>query len=218
MKANYKVVTLREQVNSFIKSKILSGEIKPGEKINEIELSEELGTSRGPVREALRQLEQEGLVSYEANKGCTVTKLTVKEMYEMSLIRADLEMLAVNVCEGSYSDETIAKMEKCVEEIEKYDAQRKLGKVIEADQRFHELIVNEAKLSHLIRLWHSMDGTNIAIYSTLDSMDLLCWGKIGSNHKKLLDCIRMKEVDKIIRELEYHYIGCAEFVEKFLKQ
>lgn len=218
MKTNYKVVTLREQVNSFIKSKILSGEIKPGEKINEIELSEELGTSRGPVREALRQLEQEGLVSYEANKGCTVTKLTVKEMYEMSLIRADLEMLAVNVCEGNYSDETITKMEKCVEEIDEYDKQKKLGKVIEADQKFHELIVNEANLSHLTRLWHSMDGTNIAIYSTLDAMELLCWGNIGKNHKTLLDCIRTKDINRIIFELEHHYIGCAEFVEKFLKQ
>lgn len=218
MRENYKVVTLREQVNGFIKSKILSGEIKPGEKINEIELSQELGTSRGPIREALRQLEQEGLVSYAANKGCTVTKLTVEEMYEMSLIRADLEMLAVNVCEGKYSDETIEQMDECVKRMEQYDSQRNLGKVIEEDQKFHELIVDEAKLLHLTRLWHSMDGTNIATYSTVDAMGVLCWGGIGKNHRMILDAIRKKDCNQIINELQHHYIGCAKFVEKFMKK
>ena len=67
MAAKCQIVTLREQVNNFIKSRILSGEIKAGERINEFELAEELGISRGPVREALRQIEQEGLVSYEEN-------------------------------------------------------------------------------------------------------------------------------------------------------
>ena len=56
MKSKYRIVTLREQVNGFIKSRIVNGEIKPGQKINEFELAEELGISRGPVREALRDV------------------------------------------------------------------------------------------------------------------------------------------------------------------
>lgn len=179
MKSKYRIVTMREQVSDIIKSRIVYGEFKPGEKINEFELAEELGISRGPIREALRQIEQEGLVSYEPNKGCTVTKLTVKEMYEMSLLRADLEILAVNVCKGNYSEDTLKEMEKHVARIDEYDKQKNLGKVIEEDQIIHELLVQESKLPYLMKLWHMLDGTNIALYSTLESIGLLCWERLG---------------------------------------
>ena len=216
MKNNYQIVTLREQVKGFIKSKIFNGDLKPGEKINEIELAKELGTSRGPIREALRQIEQEGLVTYEPNKGCTVTKMTIREMYETSLIRADLEILAVRLCKGQYLDETIKKMEESAERIEKYDKQTTLGQVIEEDQNFHELIVKEAGLPHLLKLWHALDGTNITVYSTLYSGDMLCWGRIGINHRTILDSIKKKDVELITNDLQYHYGDVSQFINKFL--
>lgn len=218
MESRYRIITLREQVNGFIKSRIVNGQIEPGEKINEFEIAEELGISRGPVREALRQIEQEGLVWYEPNKGCTVKKLTVKEMYEMSLLRADLEILAVNVCEGNYSDDTVKEMEIHVARIDEYDKQKNLGKVIEEDQIIHELLVQEPNLPYLMKLWHILDGTNIAVYSTLDSIGLLCWGKIGRNHKELLECVKTRDIDIITNNLKLHYISVAEFVQKFIEK
>ena len=218
MEPRYRVVTLREKVNGIIKSRIVNGQIKPGEKINEFEMAEELGISRGPVREALRQIEQEGLVWYEANKGCTVKKLTLKEMYEMSLLRADLEILAVNICEGNYSEDTVNEMEKHVARIEQYDEKKNLGKVIEEDQKIHELLVQEPNLPYLMKLWHILDGTNIAVYSTLDSIGLLCWGQIGRNHKELLECVKTRDIDIITKNLKLHYISVSEFVQKFIEK
>lgn len=66
--------TLREQIVSAIRTKILSGELTPGTRIIEQKLAEEFGSSRGPIREALRQLEQEGLVEYSRNVGCSAKK------------------------------------------------------------------------------------------------------------------------------------------------
>lgn len=218
MKAKYHIVTLREQVNSFIKSQILNGKLKAGERINEYELAEELGISRGPVREALRQIEQEGLVLYEANKGCRVKKLTIQEIYEMSLLRADLEILAVKTCGGNYSDVTLRELEVHVTRIDEYDEQRNLEKIIEEDQLFHELIVQEPGLSYLLKLWHMLDVTNFAVYSTLDSLDLLCYGKIGRNHRDLLECLKTRDVDVIIKNLNYHYISVSEFVKKVMEK
>lgn len=74
--------TLREQVVEILRHKILSGEIKPGERIIEAKVAEELKVSRGPLREALRQIEEEGLVVYEAQKGCVVKTMTYEEMQE----------------------------------------------------------------------------------------------------------------------------------------
>ena len=86
--------TLREQVVEILRHKILSGEIKPGERIIEAKVAEELKVSRGPLREALRQIEEEGLVVYEAQKGCVVKTMTYEEMQETYLIQSTLEKLA----------------------------------------------------------------------------------------------------------------------------
>ncbi len=90
--------TLREQVVEILRHKILSGEIKPGERIIEAKVAEELKVSRGPLREALRQIEEEGLVVYEAQKGCVVKTMTYEEMQETYLIQSTLEKLAVQMC------------------------------------------------------------------------------------------------------------------------
>ena len=83
--------TLREQVVEILRHKILSGEIKPGERIIEAKVAEELKVSRGPLREALRQIEEEGLVVYEAQKGCVVKTMTYEEMQETYLIQSTLD-------------------------------------------------------------------------------------------------------------------------------
>ena len=80
---NYK--TLRQEVADEIRRKILKGEFKAGERIKEHEMAQMLGVSRGPVREALRQLEQEGLVRYERNVGCSVAPMNEKDIYEIGL-------------------------------------------------------------------------------------------------------------------------------------
>ena len=80
--------TLRENVADAIRMKILNHEVPMGARIIEQEIAAELGVSRGPVREALRQLEQEGLLEYTRNAGCSVKKITLEDIYEIYLLRA----------------------------------------------------------------------------------------------------------------------------------
>ena len=83
--------TLREQVTQAIRLKLLTGQLRPGERIVEQEMAEDLGVSRGPVREALRQIEQEGLVEYTSHVGCFVKEFNARDVYEVYLLRANLE-------------------------------------------------------------------------------------------------------------------------------
>ena len=136
----------------------------------------------------------------------------------MSLLRADLEILAVNVCKGNYSDASLKEMEIHVERIDEYDKERNLGKIIEEDQIFHELLVQEPGLSYLMKLWHMLDVTNFAVYSTLDSLGLLCYGKIGRNHRELLECVKTRDVEVITDNLKHHYISVSEFVRKVMEK
>ena len=140
--------TLREQVVEILRHKILSGEIKPGERIIEAKVAEELKVSRGPLREALRQIEEEGLVVYEAQKGCVVKTMTYEEMQETYLIQSTLEKLAVQMCGGEISKEQDEEMQKLVLSMEKAANQKNLYDVIKFDEQFHECIVKTLMKIH----------------------------------------------------------------------
>lgn len=112
-KLNYK--TLRQEVVDEIRQKILGGEFKPGDRMKENEIAELFGVSRGPVREALRQIEQEGLVRYERNVGCSVAAVTEQDIYEVCLLRATLEILAVRLNKGNFSAESLQQMRESLE-------------------------------------------------------------------------------------------------------
>lgn len=75
--------TLRENVVDAIRTKILNRELVPGMRIIEQDIATEFGISRGPVREALRQLEQEGLIEYSRNVGCSVKGVSMDDVYEI---------------------------------------------------------------------------------------------------------------------------------------
>ena len=154
--------TLREQVVEILRHKILSGEIKPGERIIEAKVAEELKVSRGPLREALRQIEEEGLVVYEAQKGCVVKTMTYEEMQETYLIQSTLEKLAVQMCGGELSKEQDEEMQKLVLSMEKAANQKNLYDVIKFDEQFHECIVKTAHSEKLHRIWKILEGGNTA--------------------------------------------------------
>ena len=87
--------TLRESIVDIIRKRIINRELQPGQKIVEQELAKEFKTSRAPIREALRELENEGLVEYVRNAGCSVKEITFEESFEIYLMRANYEIMAV---------------------------------------------------------------------------------------------------------------------------
>nr|WP_169891058.1 GntR family transcriptional regulator [Litchfieldia alkalitelluris] len=91
------VTNLSDDVAKYIRKRILNGELKPGEKITQSKLAQELKISRGPIREALSKLEHEGLVTHEVNKGTCVTTLSKKDAYEIYTLRGMLESEAAQL-------------------------------------------------------------------------------------------------------------------------
>ena len=89
--------TLRESIVDIIRKRIINRELQPGQKIVEQELAKEFKTSRAPIREALRELENEGLVEYVRNAGCSVKEITFEESFEIYLMRANYEIMAVRL-------------------------------------------------------------------------------------------------------------------------
>lgn len=107
--------TLRESIVDIIRKRIINRELQPGQKIVEQELAKEFQTSRAPIREALRELENEGLVEYVRNAGCSVKEITFEESFEIYLMRANYEIMAVRLLGGKIPEETLQEMEEILE-------------------------------------------------------------------------------------------------------
>ena len=95
-----------------------------GQKIVEQDLAKEFKTSRAPIREALRQLENEGLIEYVRNAGCSVKEITLEESFEIYLMRANYETMAVKLMGGNVPEDTICRMEEVLEKMKKLDEEQ----------------------------------------------------------------------------------------------
>ena len=96
--------SLSDVAAEYVREQILKGVLHQKEKIVENDIAVELGMSRGPVREALKQLKYEGFLDYETNKGYSVSMLSPKDAYEIFYLRGNLENLALNRCGGRLLD------------------------------------------------------------------------------------------------------------------
>lgn len=195
--------TLRENVVEVIRTKILHHQLKPGMRIIEQDLSEELEVSRGPIREALRQLEQEGLVEYTRNVGCSIKEISLRDLYEIYLLRSTYEILAVRLCEGKYDEEDFLQMEQILEQMKSL---QNYEEVVEADHKFHQIIVEKAHSKRIEKVWADLDyGSIVSCYIKGFNEEETVKRQFDF-HKKLVDAFRTQDVDNICRELKEHYI------------
>lgn len=204
------VGTLRTEVAKVLRREILDGRFKPGEKLVEATIADRLGVSRGPVREALHQLEEEGLVTHNPRRGATVTEIGPIDAREIYTLRAELEAVAVGFLTSAFSAETIAEMETCVKDMRKAEDEGDITVIYELDRRFHEAIVREAKHSRLHIFWSKL---NSQVGSLL--LGLLNWGvakpeEVAGRHQLVLDAVKSGDRDKAIEAIREHYIVPGE--------
>ena len=145
---------LRDVVFNTLRQAILRGELKPGERLMEIQLANKLGVSRTPIREAIRKLELEGLVLMIPRKGAEVADITEKSLRDVLEVRKALEELAVQLACEKITQEELEELEKAGENFKKVLKRSKdITEVAEADVRFHDVIymaTDNQKLIHLL--------------------------------------------------------------------
>ena len=144
---------LRDVVFQTLRNAILKGELKPGERLMEIQLAQKLGVSRTPVREALRKLELEGLVIMIPRRGAIVADITVQDLNDVLEVRSALEELAVKkACDGA-TDEQLKALKQAANDFKRCaDGDDLLG-CVEADMQFHEIIyaaTNNKRLQQML--------------------------------------------------------------------
>lgn len=198
--------TLRQEVVQTLRMKILNGELKPGERLVEQELSDALGVSRGPIRESLRQMEQEGLVEYTRNIGCSVKQFSDLDTFEVYLIRGTLEILAAKLCNGCLSSESEAKMKEILCKMQDVEDEDFFNNSIKYDNEFHDIVVSQSGMKRLHDIWSSMSPTNLVIFYAENADKGTAATRQYDIHKVLLDAYMTKDIKIISSALMEHYL------------
>lgn len=143
---------LSEDIAESIKTAIIKGKFKPGEKISEGELAESMGISRTPLREAFRKLENEGFIEIIPRKGAIVTEIDVQETYHLYEIKSTLEGLAARLAGVNMQEKDLEKLEKVNEELRELIDQNDLEAFYKAHTKFHEGFVKLSGNRKLIQI------------------------------------------------------------------
>ena len=133
---------LREIVYEELKRQILVGEISPGTRMMEVELADVMGVSRTPVREAIRKLEKEGLVTIEPRKGAYASNISIKDMVDVLEVRQGLEGMAAAIASGKITERQKADLLNVVEKYKAAVESANIEEIIKYDEEFHSMIIS----------------------------------------------------------------------------
>ena len=184
--------TLRAHVVKILSAGILSGKYRPGDRLNESQIARELNISRIPVREALSQLQEQGLVQNRERRGMFVTNIGPEEVLQISSLRIVLETEALRLAQKNMTPEILVALEKLVERMETWN-----GTLLEAaalDLEFHRMLWRAAGNPYLER---ALNGLMVPLFAhkTLEHVthDVRRWRL--SHHRILLDAVMGRSAD-----------------------
>lgn len=155
--------TMRQEAAQAIEEFILNGALVPGQRVTEQDMADRLGISRVPIREAFHQLEQNGLLEYLPNIGCSVRKNTPRDILEADMLRTHLELMALDLLGGVLPPKTLADIKTVVENMSSRGQEMKLSDVLAEDNAFHGLIVGAVGMERLLRLWQGIAQGSVTL-------------------------------------------------------
>jgi DNA-binding GntR family transcriptional regulator len=193
---------LREQIREILLERILNGELRPGDRLVELHIAQELGTSQAPVREALRELQSLGFVEHEPYRGTRVRRITEKELAEIYPVRAALEELA--------AQEAAVRLGGRAGELEReFEAMREaadgdnLQDLAAHDATFHRLIVEAAGNRVLLDTWRTLRvEARVVVTALKTDIDL---HELAELHRPLLEALKDGAPEKAGGALRQHF-------------
>ncbi len=199
---------LRELVLDAIREAIINGTLKPRERLMEIQLADELGVSRTPIREALRKLELEGFIVMVPRKGAYVADISFKDIADVYEIRAALEGLAAGLAAERITDEELEAMERHL--VEKADAisHHDMERLVEVDAKFHELIYRSSRNERLLPIMNNLREQIQRFRAT----SLAYPGRMKQSleeHRAIVEAIQARD-SAMARQLAHEHIENAE--------
>lgn len=207
-------LTSSELVQGAITRAIVRGQIRPGDSLVETDLANRLGVSRGPVREALAQLERMGLVEKIPYKGSFVSNLTQEDVRELYTVRTRLEGLAARrIAEGEGGDreESIAMLESILDEMRAAAREQDNTTLVELDLQFHRALCVLSSHKLLMQIWENHLEISLKRFLFLKQERLYTNPSEAVDlHQPIVDAIRSGDADKAEAAATHHVIEAGK--------
>ena len=183
---------LREVIFNSLREAIIIGELKPGERLMEVQLAEKMGVSRTPVREAIRKLELEGLVDMMARRGAQVADLSVKDIMDVLEVRASLDGLATSLSALRITAEEIKELKHVNSQFISFVEKENLQGTIKKDVEFHDIIYRSSRNEKLIQIANNL-REQVQRFRVIYLKDFNSTQDIIKEHKDIFDAIQNRD-------------------------
>jgi len=206
------VKTYSEQVTAFIKAALLNGELKPGDKVNEVHVASVLSISRAPVREALQMLVNDGLIVALPQRGKFIKALTAKEIRDSYSIGGVLEGAAVAECCSSFTAEDFSPLESLLDQMDALsgDEPDYAEYFAKLDVAFHETLLGKAENKLMVQHARNVCQRMSKFLLFRHWPHAFSHSEVVDRHKKVLKAVRSKSRDLIERTIRAHYFELGD--------
>lgn len=200
--------TLRETALNAIRESILNGTLKPGHQLVQADIATQMNISRAPIREALRQLEDEGLVESIPYRGTFVSRITRRDIIELYILRGALEGLAVRILVARSDNSALTELEAILSKMARAADAGNYVDLSTADAEFHTQICVLSDHRHLIRNWafsYNLIRRILSFRNQLNPPHV-----VVEKHVPIIRAIRDKDADAARRAIEEHCVNSGE--------
>lgn len=195
--------TMAQGIAEALSKDILTGSIAPGDRLRETELARRFGTSRGPVREALRTLHARRLVEYEANRGAQVTMLSTEDVEQIYEVRLMLEGFLLARHTPLPAD--IEALGTIVERMQRHAETGDLPGLVDDDLAFHRHWAAQDANRHLRTIWEQYDVPMAAIFLVMMGRKVVTLDQVPHRHRQIMAAYASKDPQRIQDSLTDHY-------------
>ena len=207
---------LRDVVFNTLREAILKGELKPGERLMEIQLAKRLGVSRTPIREAIRKLELEGLVVMVPRKGAEVADITEKDLRDVLEVRKALEELVVQIACDRMTEEDFKELKKAHARFKTVIKKGDLKEVAEADVKFHDIIYMSTNNQRLIQILNNL-REQMYRYRIEYLKDTQMHAALVQEHESIVECLESGDKENASRIKRSHIDNQEQGIVRSLK-
>lgn len=203
---------LSEHVAAQLREAIVADRLKAGQRIVEREIAEAMRTSRGPVRDALLQLESEGLVVRYPHRGTFVARLTIKDAEEIYSLRQGIESLAVEHLLKRASSTDLKELDDLVQEMaDRIEGSYNISEATELDMAFHRALCRISGHKRALAAWEALSGqTRVLLMSRITRQPRNFQELVVVWHRRLVEALRERNLELAQEELRKHLSATLE--------
>lgn len=206
-------LSLADQVHNYIKRLILSGELKGGEKIPEEKIARQFGVSRTPIREALRRLDEYGLIYLKPRSYAVVVELKPEEAEQIARVRAQLESLSVELLSDCGTEEDFEALEQLAKECDRLLLTGDLASTFEKDSQLHLEIAGRTGNRHLYELFEKIDA-KMQLLRLILHLPIKELTKFIGQHKEIIHHMKIHDKETAVKLMTKHIMEQLDHFEK----